>query len=122
MPHAAPRKTEIESGGSCKAYQIRRHRRVLATALRPMPGTPIAQAPDASNSPNPTSSIQSPGNHEQLAYTNIHGRAISHNSEFGYFKVIPIRIFYRPLGNNCPFQAVVSEDSKSLLTPSLSEL
>jgi len=88
-----------------------------------MPGTSIAQAPDASNSPNPTSSIQSPGNHEQLAYTNIHCRSISQNSEFGYFKAIPIRIFYRPLGNNClPFQAIISDNSKSLLTPSLSEL
>jgi hypothetical protein len=70
-----------------------------------MPGTPIAQAPDASNPPNPTSSIQSPGNHEQLADTNIHCRSISQNSEFGYFKVIPIRIFYRPLGNNCPLSS-----------------
>jgi len=89
-----------------------------------MPGTSIAKAPAASNSPNPLSPVQPSGKHRKMAYTDIHCRSI--------FAEFQMRLFSTPPDSNIlpthlaiiasAFQAILRESSKSLLTPALSEL
>jgi len=63
-----------------------------------MPGTPIAKAPAAPNSHNPTPSVQPPGKHRQMTYTDIYCRFdFRRISKFDYLKFITIRTFYRPI-------------------------
>jgi len=89
-----------------------------------MPGTPIAKAPDASNSPNPPSSVQPPDKHRKMAYTDIHCRSILAQSQIRLFSIHPdsniLPTHLEIISSD--FQAIIQEFSKTLLTPSLSEL
>ncbi|WAS52982.1 hypothetical protein MK974_09535 [Burkholderia ambifaria] len=91
---------------------------------RSMPGTSIAKARAAPNSQNPTPAAQPRVKHRQMTYTDIHCRSI-----FAEFQILLSQI--HPDSNILPtylaiiassFEAISQEYSKSLLTPSLSEL